>query len=304
MKITSEPKQYESNIVETKLVESVLTETNLILDETKIDGHTSDESKLDGRSSDESKLDGITSDETKTAEPVLDETKTAEPVLDEPKLDNFSLIKNRLTNQDSKQKISACIDILTELYRVLMSTLLILFVPQNCNGQMCTIKENMQFINIQYNSGLVFNFITLFIFTIMYYYESSRENMLINYLDVNKNLPADNESVGKILHLLPNDKKKRILSIDYYYQKIGYLSILFFIINTILSGSIVYKYYLGNQTTTTFITNIIFMITKLTNVYTLVNTEKNIFFSAYLKEALQFNDVDSNKKVINEIELV
>ena len=66
-----------------------------------------------------------------------------------------------------------------------------------------------------------------------------------------------------------------------------------------LSGFVVYQYYLDTQTTTTFVTNIVVMITKLGDVYTTVNTEKNIFYSAYLKGKVQFNDVDPDKHLIN-----
>ena len=75
-----------------------------------------------------------------------------------------------------------------------------------------------------------------------------------------------------------------------------------FTFNTILSGFVVYEYYLDNQTTSTFITNILFMITKLTDVYSTVNTEKNIFYSAYMKGKVQFNDVDPNKKLLENVE--
>jgi hypothetical protein len=34
------------------------------------------------------------------------------------------------------------------------------------------------------------------------------------------------------------------------------------------------------------------MISKLTNILGIINTEKNIFFSAYLNTKVQFNDLD------------
>jgi hypothetical protein len=37
------------------------------------------------------------------------------------------------------------------------------------------------------------------------------------------------------------------------------------------------------------------MVMKLGDVYTTVNTEENIFYSAYLKGKIQFNDVDPDK---------
>jgi hypothetical protein len=76
---------------------------------------------------------------------------------------------------------------------------------------------------------------------------------------------------------------------------------LLFAINSALSGVVVFNYYLDNQTTTTYITNIILMITKLSDIYTTAHTDKNIFYSSYLKGRIQFNDVDPDKKVL-EIE--
>ena len=67
--------------------------------------------------------------------------------------------------------------------------------------------------------------------------------------------------------------------------------------NTILSGFVVFDYYLDNQTTSTYITNILFMVTKLGDIYATANTEKNVFYSAYLKGKIQYNDVDPDKKV-------
>jgi hypothetical protein len=43
------------------------------------------------------------------------------------------------------------------------------------------------------------------------------------------------------------------------------------------------------------------MTTKLGDIYAIANTEQNIFYSAYLKNKLQYNDVDPDKKItINE----
>jgi hypothetical protein len=37
------------------------------------------------------------------------------------------------------------------------------------------------------------------------------------------------------------------------------------------------------------------MVTKLADVHSNVNTEKNVFYSAYLKGKVQYNDVDPDK---------
>jgi len=39
----------------------------------------------------------------------------------------------------------------------------------------------------------------------------------------------------------------------------------------------------------------LFMASKVYNVYSIANTEKNVFYSAYLSNKLQYNEVDPDK---------
>jgi hypothetical protein len=208
-----------------------------------------------------------------------------------------------LEDQDFKQKMGMVTTVAVELYRVLAASFLILFVPQLCEDHVCSFEENAQTgIDPLYNAGFTMNCITLIAFVFMYYVESSRERKLIAYMDVNPKEPCDNQSVGHLLVSLPKNKRDAILFYDKLYYKTGYLSLICFIINTILSGFVVYKYYLDDQTTTTFITSVLFMIQKMADVYATVNTESNVFYSAYLRGKIQYNDVDKDKK-ISELEM-
>jgi hypothetical protein len=221
--------------------------------------------------------------------------------MEQKSLTLYETIQNKLNDQDFMQKASVLPTFLLELYRVMISSFLILFVPQLCDDHVCSYDENMTLGNELYSAGLFFNFITMLSFLIMYFFEIKRENRLITYLEVNKNVPSDNDSVQKMLESLPEDKRNSIWTLDLCYQRAGYASIGCFVANSFLSGFVVYQYYLDTQTTTTFVTNIVVMITKLGDVYATVNTEKNIFYSAYLKGKVQFNDVDPDKNVINNI---
>lgn len=180
----------------------------------------------------------------------------------------------------------------------MVSSFLILFVPQNCDGHVCTLSENLVTPDNLYTGGLVINFLTMGAFLIFYLCEILRENKLICYLEVNPSVPTDNELVGTALLALPEEKLNSIYSIDKKYQWAGWTALAMFVTNTILSGFVVYKYYLDNQTTSTYITNILFMVTKLGDIYSTVNTDKNVFYSAYHKCKLQYNDVDPDKKLI------
>jgi len=212
----------------------------------------------------------------------------------------ITIIKEKLTDRYFMQRVNIFTTVCLELYMSLASSFLILFVPQKCGSHVCTLTQNMVLGSPLYNAGLASNFLTMFLMCWMYYLEVKRENKLITYLDVNKNKPCDNTSVELVLKNISETQQNNILNIDKYYQRVAYLVIGWFCINTVLSGIVIYHYYLGNQTISTFITNLFFMVMKLLDVYSTVNTDKNVFYSAYLKSKVQFNDVypDKYEKVI------
>jgi len=201
-----------------------------------------------------------------------------------------------LENQDFMHRVNLAMTVSIELYRVLVSTLLILFVPQDCLGKLCTIKDNLKYTSTVYSGGIAMNFIALFSFIVLYGIEIVREDKLIKYFDVNSKNPRDNENLEIIFSGLPDKYKTRVYNIDYYYQKAAYISLVIFVINTIYSGRIIYEYSLGNQTTTTFITNVLFMTTKVYDTFYIANTEKYVFYSAYMRDKVQFNDLDAKLK--------
>ena len=57
----------------------------------------------------------------------------------------------------------------------------------------------------------------------------------------------------------------------------------------------IYDNYYDNKTTTVFVTNLLFLVGKLVDVYGLANTKTNIFYSAYLKDKVQYNYADPDK---------
>ena len=211
---------------------------------------------------------------------------------------------SKLEDQDFMQKVNVSITVCFELYRSIISSFLILFVPQSCGDHLCTIDENLTLENPLYSAGIVSNFLTMFLLCVLYYLEVKRENKLITYLEVNKNKAFDNKSVGEALINISDNRRNSIYFIDKCYQIGSYVTITCFAMNATLSGIVIYNYYLDDRTTTTYVTNLLFMIMKLMDVQNTVNSEKNIFYSAYLKTKVQYNDVDPNKVDVYELENV
>jgi hypothetical protein len=207
----------------------------------------------------------------------------------------MDMIREKQNDQDFNQKIGVATTLVLELYKVLMGALLVIFVPQKCGTEICSVTQNIQRDDTLSRAALSFNIITALSFLALYFVEVKRENKMINYLEVNRFTPVDNESVGEALEKLDVAKKQKIWDFDGYYQKCGYISTTAFTLNAILSFIVVYDNYLDSKTLTVFLTNILLMGLKVADVFSTVNTKKNVFYSAYLKNKVQYNDVDPDK---------
>ena len=142
--------------------------------------------------------------------PILDEVDLVNKdlIIEIDKENTFDAINKLANDQDTTQRINVGIQVLLEMYRVITSSLLILFVPQICDDHICTTTENLVWETSTYNTALCFNFISMAFLVNMYYLELVRENRLIKYLKVNPELANNNEEVGKQLQLLSDNKKK------------------------------------------------------------------------------------------------
>jgi hypothetical protein len=203
--------------------------------------------------------------------------------------------KKIITSQDFQQQTNMVISVSLELYRVMISSLLIIFVPQKCEDHVCSLMENLHSDNDYYFVGLIINYITGIAFIIMYIFEMRREEKLIKLLEVNNTISTDNESVGKRLSIFSEEKRQKLFAMDSHYQYASYSVMFIYAVNIIFSGIVINEYSLGNQTLVIFLTNLLFMMTKLSNVYIIINTENNIFFSSYLNTKVQFNDIDPHE---------
>tara|TARA_Y100000991_G_scaffold200519_1_gene172911 strand:+ start:1106 stop:1765 length:660 start_codon:yes stop_codon:yes gene_type:complete len=200
-------------------------------------------------------------------------------------------------SEDVYQKINTVKTVIFELYRFTMGCMLILFVPQKCDNRICSFDDNIKKYtqDLQYLSVFILN-IFFFIFMIfLLYFEFQREMKLIAYLETNIFKPVDSKSVGNALTKLSDERKKKIIFLNKYYKIIGTICIHFYYFNVILSGSIIYLNFFNSTTITVFITNVMLLGNKLFNVNNILNTDENVFFSAFLKKNIQYNDVDPDK---------
>jgi len=216
-----------------------------------------------------------------------------------------SCITAKLNDQDFMQKTNVYVSFVFELYRVIMGSFLMLFVPQKCGDGVCAMFENIGTGVSINDAAFGMNIATFLLFLGMYFAEITRENKMITYLHVNNELPSDDDAVREALEKLSTDDKQSILAWDRRYLRTGQVALVGFIANAVVSSIVIADNYLDNKTLTALITNILFMALKINETYSITNTSENVFYSAYLNERVQFNDADPDKMItVEEIDTV
>lgn len=190
-----------------------------------------------------------------------------------------------------KSKLFTAAVIVVDMYRVGTGSLLVLFVPGVCGGRACLPTDNWNKGDTFYRIGAACNLLTLLTFAALYAAEIRRENRLITYLKSSPELPMDSENVGLSVQRLTETRRTKLLQLNAWYQRIGYITITMYIINTAVSAVIIFTGYMNDKGPVELATNTVLIGGKLYDIYRTVNTDPNIFLSAYINHKLQFNDV-------------
>jgi len=203
---------------------------------------------------------------------------------------------------DQKQTINTIILLVSESFKVLMATLLSIFVPQLCDNQaekLCTLVDN--FTNLtKYNLAvLIFNFITLGCFISLYFVEYTREHWCIEFLDIDNDKP--NTNLKTEIEKYPEYKDKMI-ELNNRYNNISILVVAMNIINFILSAVLIYGYYyLDYRSITVLLTNTILIIDKIINCFNVSkkSVQDILPISAYMTTPVIFNIIDKDYRKEN-----
>lgn len=221
---------------------------------------------------------------------------------------SLKTVNTKLEDQNFMQTKSLIFQVSFESYKAITASLLILFVTQSCSGSDCSIEQNLYhsdydddsvFLKDFYTTGLVINFLTLFVFIVLYIFEIKREIYLIRYLEENEDSLNDPKTVSENLKYLDPEKLEFILWIEMWYKRIGTVSIAMYIINIAVSAFVVSHYSVGFYTLVSFLTLVLFILKKFIGIYYMIQAEDNIFLSSYMTNTLQYNDVDPDYR--NEI---
>jgi hypothetical protein len=206
-------------------------------------------------------------------------------------------ILQKIQKEDNQQRIKVTLSLLFQLSKIIMATLLVIFVPQKCPENpdgMCSFIDNFIDLTLFNSIVLAWNFFTLAVILLFYRIEYVRERWCIKYLDVDDTIPNDNlkneiTQYDEISYEMYTHNKK--------YNYWIHSTIVIYIVNLILSGILIYRfYYLDYRSITVLLTNFILIIEKLYNSYEIAKKSSNntLAYSAYLVTFVNYNCIDND----------
>ena len=212
-------------------------------------------------------------------------------------------------SNDLKERLKISALWVFQSYKVIMGSLLILFVPQKCEElidtssstsnneyeiKVCSVSDNLHKTDdIFHNVTLGFNFLCVGLFLITYVVELRRENWCVKNLDINHDYP-DNH-LDDIIDQKP-ELKTELYKKNNRYFKITTVTSTIYMINLILSSIIIYDNYAGIQAVTSYTSYVALILLKIYNSlfisYTSLKQEKAL--SGYITEFSSFNVFDAD----------
>jgi hypothetical protein len=216
----------------------------------------------------------------------------------------FGIIQTMIqTENNSYQKIQVIFICIIELVKISLASLLSLFVPQNCDGHVCSLQDNFSELSNYNIIVIVTNFILFSLFIFTYIYEIRREYFMIEHFDRDKEVPDD-----YLIHILDNypDIYTRLIKFNTYYHNLCIGLYVIFIINWLMSAVLILHYfYLDKNSVICLISNFLLVYTKIHKGYIISRTCKNILsISSFMTDNLIYNIMDAGKYNANKMELI
>jgi hypothetical protein len=221
-------------------------------------------------------------------------------------------------DQDLKERLKIGALWIFQSYKVIMGSLLILFVPQKCEelvdssgstgideyqDVICSVSDNLnKKDDLFHDITLGFNFLCVGLFLITYVVELRRENWCVKHFDINHDFP-DNH-LDDIIDQKP-ELKFELRKRNSRYFKITSLTSGVYAINLILSSIIIYDNYVGIQAVTSYTSYVALILLKIYNSlfisYDSLQNDKAL--SGYITEFSSFNVFDEDiveKDIVND----
>jgi len=195
---------------------------------------------------------------------------------------------------DTKERIKISGLFIFQSYKVIMGSMLSLFVPQLCaDEEVCTISDNLLHHDndLFHQVTLGFNFLSVLLFIGVYIIELKRENWCVKYLDIDHNIPDNN------LEFIIKDKPDLLLPLSKHnklYFKSIFITSFIYSINLALSSILIYDNYAGIPSVTSYMSYVVLILLKIYNSLFISydSMKNNKALSAYIIEFTSYNKID------------
>ena len=185
-----------------------------------------------------------------------------------------------------------------ESLKVFMACLLIIFVPQKCHGNDCSIAEKLE--NEKFYTAFCFNMLTLFMIIKSYTIEYCREKYIIDHFDINKRLADNNLRFCTELNPRVLTKLHKFNKRFYKYSK---YSIIIAIVNLAFSSGLIITYHYGGfKSMASILTNSLLLSNTLSSNYNISAkcVDTGLALSTTSLEPVSYNELDPKFRVIEQ----
>ena len=199
----------------------------------------------------------------------------------------------------NKQIFIFCFNVLLNFYKIVAGSMLIIYVPADCNDVIIYSIDNQVKTNALFQTTLGMNIATLIIYMCMYKVESIRELTLKSYLEENENVSRDVNAVSKRTSKLPYNAIRLLKRVDRQYAIIFKIALIFNTCNILISGIVIFAYSPSIKLINfaTFTTNVICVLEKLYTTNKIIKErKKGKYISAYTMREMEYNDLSKREK--------
>jgi len=187
-----------------------------------------------------------------------------------------------------------------ELYKTMIGSYLTIFTPQKCNGQICSLLENVVPKDRTEIAALAMNTVMAFALLSEYVIEMIREKILRMYFISDQRLPVEKEYFTNLLAIIDTKKaallgeKSRMISMVFrLYRRIGIVLLSLYLVNVCISAVVIYKNYYDKSSMFGFATNALFIVFKMASILKIAIHSISMPYSAYIETPVAFNSLKS-----------
>lgn len=209
---------------------------------------------------------------------------------------------------DTKFRIKALIMFGLEFYKVMMGTMLTIFVPHPCLSSqpttICSVGDVLQNSwgaeNWWQRIAVGMNFGTMVAVLVLYGFELYREHWIIEHLDIDHSKPNDN--LDSEIETYP-EIKKAMSTLNRRYLEVSQSTTVLVVINFVLSALYMRSALTSASTFTSLLSFLVLVMIKLltTRTNAQASVQKERALSAYMTVHKTFNVIDPDYRIQCEI---